>query len=311
MEKTKNSETNENIFYYHNNQKMENLIMGNHPYSVIESEIEDFFKENNYHYINYVKKLESLISKIFKCLSTETNPVYVNLPGLSDDEIKFLLKEHSGFTNEAIHMFLDANIRMSWKEVREEIERNMRDELGEFTIKNVPHLELMRAGYRDEMGIETENLKYSEPTVMFLNKMRAIFKKADNAFTCGALLALEATATAEFKVIEKLLRTLRERQGSKIASNSLTGRYILAHVNEEGSGHNPEDGHYDGFRIAIEKHIHRQNRNSFLRGFMAVCIALNNWWEHMINEIYANKLDNFISNYNQSVIDENLAETAI
>ena len=56
MEKTKNSETNKNIFYYHNNQKMENLIMGNHPYSVIESEIEDFFKENNYHYINYVKK---------------------------------------------------------------------------------------------------------------------------------------------------------------------------------------------------------------------------------------------------------------
>src|SRR3990167_5688212 len=256
MEKTKNSETNENIFYYHNNQKMENLIMGNHPYLVIESEIEDFFKENNYHYINYVKKLESLISKIFKCLSTETNPVYVNLPGLSDDEIKFLLKEHSGFTNEAIHMFLDANIRMSWKEVREEIERNMRDELGEFTIKNVPHLELMRAGYRDEMGIETENLKYSEPTVMFLNKMRAIFKNADNAFTCGALLALEATATAEFKV--------------------------------------------------IEKHIHRQNQNSFLRGFMAVCIALNNWWEHMINEIYANKLDNFIGSYNQSAIDENL-----
>lgn len=258
-------------------------------YLSIEREVGALLKKKEFDYVICTKELEALISRTFKSLNTATNPVVVNLPDWEEEDVKFLVKEYSGFSNESIHMFLDANIRLRWKDVKEEIDRNVGEEMGVRT-QGIPHLELMRHGYRDELGVETDGVEYSLPTVGFLNKMRDIFRSPDNAFACGALLAFEATATFEFKGVEKILRRLKALQGGEIAADSLTGIYIAGHVSDEGAGTNPEDDHYDGMRKSIGKRINRDNAEAFIRGFAAVCTALNVWWEELATEVYAERL---------------------
>jgi hypothetical protein len=204
--------------------------------------------------------------------------------------LKFLVKEYSGFSNESIHMFHDAAIRLRWDGVKTEIARNVAEEMGALT-DGIPHLELMRRGYREELGVETDGVEYSACTRGFLERMRAPFRNSNSAFVCGALLAFEATATFEFKGVEKILRTLKARQGGQIENTSLTGIYIQGHVADANPGENPEDDHYAGMREAIGRYITAENASDLVRGFVSVCTALNAWWEQLAIEVYVNRLN--------------------
>jgi hypothetical protein len=120
--------------------------------------------------------------------------------------------------------------------------------------------------------------------------MRSAFQTSDSAFLSGALLAFEATATSEFKGVEQILRTLKRRQGGELDPDTLTGRYIAGHVVAASDGENPEDDHYRGMRDAIGANINEGNADRFVRGFIAVCTALNSWWEQLSIEVYSQRL---------------------
>lgn len=247
-----------------------------------------------------VSRLEMLLSDGYGALKTELNPVITNLPNWNIDDLKFLAKEYSGFSNEAIHMFHDASIRLQWPEVKDEIDRNVSEEMGVLT-NGIPHLELMRHGYRDELGVETDNVEYSSCTHGFIKRMREIFRSGNNAFICGALLAFEGTATFEFKGVEKILRTLKGLQGGEIDPTSFTGQYILGHVDDVAEGENPEDDHYNGMREAVGKCINADNSPDFVRGYVAVCTALNAWWEQLAIEVYVDKLNRYVNPHQRKI----------
>jgi hypothetical protein len=259
-------------------------------YTLTEKEISTLLEQKEFDFMKCEQELERLINHSLPALNTKTNPVILNLSNLEEADLKFFIQEYSGFSNETIHMFLDAKIRLTWDGVKTEIDRNVSEEMGVLT-KNIPHLELMRQGYRTELGIETDNISYTATTNAFVKKMRSLFQKSNNAFTCGALLAFEATATCEFKAIEKILRTIKAKQNGIIEPTSITGQYIAAHVNDEGPGSSPEDDHYAGMRSAIAKYITRDNANDFIIGFVSVCNSLSTWWEKITVEIYENRLN--------------------
>jgi hypothetical protein len=213
----------------------------------------------------------------FKALHMESNPVISELSKLSKAQLEFIIREYSGFSNEAIHMLLDAMIRdHDWKKLYEEIQHNIDEEKGQET-KGIPHLEMMRQGYKIELGIDTDNVQYSKVTSSFLKEMRRIFRHNDNAFSAGALLAFEGSAIAEFHILDAIVKEFRKKKGiedENTGRSSLTKSYIEGHKDFE-------IGHEAHLVESIRQYIDRENINKMVRGYFAVCTTMNTWWEQL------------------------------
>lgn len=233
-------------------------------------------------YPSCVTVLLGAMRRLFPALLQVSNPVLQHASSLRADDLAFIIQEYSGFSNAAIHMFLEARIRNHWPEVTQEIIRNMDEEMGVLT-RNVPHLELMRYGYRSELGIETEELTYSLQTQDFIKRMTSLFCTSDNAFLGGCLLAFEGTAVDEFRIVEQMLRHHQKLRGREITTDSLTGTYIAGHVTPgvPDPAYDPEMDHYRGMMEAIGRYVNTDNMPRVMRGFFAVCLELNQWWEQI------------------------------
>lgn len=223
--------------------------------------------------------LQKYRDEIFTTLNPEDNAVVRSMMDWDHQQLAFVIVEYSGFSNEAIHMLLDAMIRNhDWPELRKEIEHNIAEEKGSET-KNIPHLEMMRQGYRLDLGIETDQVTYSAVTRSFLDKMRGIFKHDDNAYSAGALLAFEGTAIAEFRILDKFVRRYKELLNDDLRKGSLTNLYIDGHKDFE-------IGHEEGLKNSIAPYINGENIHRFVRGYFAVCLAMAAWWEQLAVETY-------------------------
>lgn len=238
--------------------------------------------------LDYAQCVEALVDQMrrgFPALTEDHNPVRANLAGWDRGSLKFIIQEYAAFSNAAIHMFLEARIRNHWAALTDEIIHNMDEEFGDLT-RGVPHLELMRYGYLEELGIETEDVGISAGTRDFIDRMMRLFRDPDNAFLAGALLAFETTAVDEFRVVDKMLRQYRALGGGEIAASSLTGQYIAGHVASgvEVGGIDPEMEHYQGMVRAIGAGMEGQDRSILARGFLAVCLELNHWWEFLAQQ---------------------------
>lgn len=266
----------------------------NSNYVAVTRKTSDLMKNHPKTYSECVDALCKFSVEQFPGLFCDTNPIVTNLNNWEADDLAFVITEYSGWSNETIHMFLDARIRVYWEDLRKEIERNVGEEMGALT-KGVPHLEMMRQGYKRELGIETDDVPRTDITLDFIKKMREIFKHKDNAFSAGALLAFECTATEEFKIVNAFLRRRKALIGGEITKNSITGIYIGEHVNPEGEPHegegvHNEDLHYAGLLNAIGPNINAQNVHRFIKGFLSVCLNLNIWWERLTVETYYQKM---------------------
>lgn len=244
-------------------------------------------------YHDCVMALLGAMRKYFPALTVESNPVLQQVPRWSVDELALIIQEYSGFSNAAIHMFLEARIRNHWPAVTQEIIRNMDEEMGVLT-RNVPHLELMRYGYRGELGIETDDLSYSALTTDMIGRMNALFCTSDNAFLAGCLLAFEGTAVDEFRIVEQMLRHHQKLRGREIAAESLTGTYIAGHVTPgtPDPASDPEMDHYRGMMEAIGGYVDRENMSRIMRGFFSICLELNQWWEQITAYALVSRLRN-------------------
>jgi hypothetical protein len=233
-------------------------------------------------YESCVRLLTELMGDQFPALIRDSNPVYLGSADWRAAVLRFVIQEYSGFSNAAIHMFLEARIRNHWSELTAEIVRNMDEEMGALT-RGIPHLELMRHGYRVELGVETEGLSYTALTRDFIDRMSCLFRNPDNVFLAGVLLAFETTAVDEFRVVDRLLRRYKALSGGDISPRSLTGEYIAGHVLSESTDedNDPEMDHRRGMIRAIGAHMNGQDLRALTRGFLAVCLELNRWWEQI------------------------------
>jgi hypothetical protein len=236
-------------------------------------------------YDEAVESLKDLIE--FSPLSVTSNPIIKNLDNIYNKDkgfFKTLILEYSAFSNQAIHMLLDARIRNhDWEELKKEIDHNIDEEKGEKT-NNIPHLEIMRQGYRKDLNIETDNYNISLITVTFLEKMGRIFRSDDNAYAAGALLAFEGTAIPEFYILDKIVEYHNDKTPVK---NGLTKYYIDGHKYFE-------IGHEEGLRLSIKPYINSSNMENFIRGYASVVSCMSNWW----NQLYFKFEYRQISNLN-------------
>jgi hypothetical protein len=221
----------------------------------------------------------------FPALMQDGNPIAANLDWWDESDLRFIIQEYSGFSNAAIHMFLEARIRNHWPALRDEIDRNMDEELGVLTA-GIPHLELMRYGYRVELGIETDDLQHTAATRDFIDRMIALFRSRDNIQLAGVLLAFEGTAVEEFRIVERVLHRFSQLSGTEIASTSLTGQYIAGHVvpGTVDPDNDPELSHYRGLVDAVAANIGDSDLRPLVRGFWSICLELNRWWEQLAFE---------------------------
>ncbi|MGV3598108.1 MAG: DUF3865 domain-containing protein [Bacteroidota bacterium] len=221
---------------------------------------------------------KSLAKNNCKALYPETNPVVELLNGFDALQTEFVIKEYSAFSYAAIHMLLDAALRNhDWKLLQNEIIRNINEEKGEET-KDIPHLEMMRQGYKNDLGIETDNYTPTGITISFLDKMKRIFKEIDNAFVAGALMAFEGSAIHEFVILDKIVTAYRHKKNlPAITKRDLTQLYIDGHKDFE-------IGHEQGLIDAVKPFITAKNAGNMVKGYIAVCAALSTWWEQLASE---------------------------
>lgn len=221
----------------------------------------------------------------FPALWSATNPVLLLLDELGAEDVQFLIQEYSGFSNASVHMLFEARIRNHWPSLREELVRNLDEELG-LLADAVPHLELMRYGYRGELDIETDGVDHSLATAEFIEKMYRLFRHRDNGYLAGVLLAFEGVAVEEFRIVERLLQRRQELLGLNLSKQSLTIRYVAGHVSPGGSpaDEDPELSHFQGMMEAVGADARRADLAPLVHGFLAVAFELNRWWENLARE---------------------------
>jgi hypothetical protein len=183
-------------------------------------------------------------------------------------------------------MLLDAMLRNhDWHDLYAELQNNIDEEKGQET-KGIPHLEMMRQGYKSDLGIETDNIDCSEVTQGFLKGMRKIFKNNDNAFSAGALLAFEGTAIAEFHILDKIVKAYAK----KIGKDEVQGKETLTNLYIDGHK-DFEIGHEEHLMHSIKPYITKENIHKMVRGYFAVCITMNVWWEQLALESFRKSSD--------------------
>lgn len=252
-------------------------------YAEIATRVESLVSKPISKFSDCVDALMMSISQDFPGLTVTGNPIFGQMKELSRDDLLRVIREYSVFSNAALHMFLEARVRNHWPALTKEIVRNMDEEMGQLT-RGVPHLELMRHGYRVELGIETEDVVPSASTKDFIRRMNALFRVPDNEFLGGVLLAFEAVAVEEFRLVERLLRRYGELVHVGITADQLTGLYIAGHVVAEGSAGaaDPELDHYKGMADAIASSVGNSDLERLRRGFLSVCLELSRWWDQLL-----------------------------
>ena len=253
---------------------------------MLTTKVEHFIgnvEQNFSNYRNLVKDLESSVYTYCE-LQGHQNPIGQRIEDLTANEVKWVIQEYSQFSNEAIHMLLDARIRVhEWTDLSEEIDRNIEEEKGSET-KGVPHLEIMRMGYQIGLDFDVNNYNPSEITKTFLSLMKKIFRKKENAYVAGALLAFESISIPEFHILDALAKKYQVDRGI-IRRNDYLRDYI--------DGHKVfEVGHKEGLMKAIEPYIWHHQSREFSAGYLAVCMTVSNWWGNLNEEITRKKLQN-------------------
>lgn len=236
------------------------------------------------------KKIDNLRDLNLKIegLVREKNYFYKNRTSMTAELLCWVIKEYSAFSNEAIHMLIDASIRVhDWEKLAEEVMHNIEEERG-LETKKVPHLEMMRVGYMKELNIDTDAVVCSDITASFLKRMRKLFKHNDNAFVAGCLLALEGTAVEEFHIVDGIVRAYSDASQLGFKKNWLTNLYIDGHKTFE-------IGHEQHLLDALTPYVNDDNFENFSLGYRAVCDTMSAWWVQLEEESNLFTLDRLIS----------------
>lgn len=250
----------------------------------IALDTEELLKNAPTDYDSCMEYLRNVKDKVCLNLIPDGNPVVKNLSVFSREQTGFVILEYAQFSNDAIHMLLDAMLRNhDWKKLKEEIQENIDEEKGSET-KYIPHLEMMRRGYMMDLCLDTDNHKVSLITQNFLNRMKQIFKHNDNAYSAGALLAFEGTAIKEFHILEDIVNKYCELDNRVLDPKSLTNLYIIGHKEFE-------IGHEEHLKQAIAPYINEENIGKMIKGYLKVCFTMSTWWEQLALESYYNYSD--------------------
>lgn len=242
-------------------------------------------------------KLKEVVSDEFKWLYRSGNDIVKTIEAQNKNTLQFIIGNYAAFSQDAIHMLVDAMIRChDWPLLFEEIQDNINEEKGSET-KGIPHLEIMREGYRKDLGLEVD-FQFFTPSLItkrFLQTMRVIFNNDDNAFVAGALMAFEGTAIEEFYIIDVIIKKYLEKNGLNHVEElpkSLTKYYIDGHKIFE-------IGHEAHLITSVKPYINKDNVDRMIRGYLTTTLTMNTWWKEIAIEAQFNDRYQIFQNFEQ------------
>lgn len=207
----------------------------------------------------------------------------LNSENITPDKGMRVLQQYFYLVANIVQFLITAMVRIPNQAVKEELRRNIEEELGSRN-NGVPHQQLLEKLLRQELGIEAREF-YSEATAKFISELWAGFHTAEPYHVAGMIYALEATAKAELIMVAHLINLATERQvieiakltDDSVASDSTLEGFIALHTKDF------EVGHESGLRRALEEFI-GDNNNQFREGVAEVLIAMQLWWNRLAKE---------------------------
>ena len=146
----------------------------------------------------FVEKLNKAMIEDFVAVNKKRNPIAKNL-AKDMKALQYVIGQYSIFPKNIVSFLEFAKNKakeMNWKNVEEEIIRNMGEELGSKS-NGITHYDLLVNGVKEELGLDISNIQISESTKNFIESMKSILSNKNPYYIMGATYALEDSAVPE------------------------------------------------------------------------------------------------------------------
>ena len=229
-------------------------------------------------------------------MSERDNPVLVLLQrgGLTAKELGNILAQYSLLPATIVEFLATGASQLKiWPDVRGELERNMREELGSRT-DGQSHYEILKAALLSELGLDVTETCATNCTSEFLSLIRKGLLEESPDFIAGGVYALEASAIPELTIVACLINEyarltelpnepidLFPLQSLKRDINRYVGVNDKYSLNSFFASHllDFEVGHRNGLAAAVQKYVGPEDIEGFEAGFEYVLDAMDRWWQ--------------------------------
>jgi hypothetical protein len=230
------------------------------------------------------------------------NPVLVRAArgAVKTGSVAEVLKQYSLLPATIVEFLQIGETRLSrWKEIREELKRNIGEEMGSRTDGQT-HYEILKTATARELGLYLSNVKPTACTEKFLHEIRLGLHEQPPPYAAGMLFALEASAIPELTVVARIVNLYAELIGSveipitlseidwktgETARRLTEGQYTL---NRFFAAHlfDFEVGHKNRLAEAVGKHLGAVHElTGFEQGFESLLCIMGRWWDALADDI--------------------------
>jgi hypothetical protein len=182
-----------------------------------------------------------------------------------------------------------------WQAVREELQRNIGEEMGSRT-QGQTHYEILNTSANRELGLLLSGAVPTPDTDKFLNQIRQGLIGQPRSYAAGMVFALEASAIPELTVVAHVINkyaevignvenpiTLSEQNWKNTqgpVSHYTLNSFFAAHLFDF------EVGHKDRLADTLENYIQTSHEMAgFQNGFESVLCIMDHWWENLATVI--------------------------
>ena len=229
----------------------------------------------------FTSQLQQVMMQEYIALDMTKNPFTNNPEILSPEQLGYSLVQYSLFTKTVAGLLSNVQEtaqKYEWEELRQELARNIGQELGSET-KGVSHYDMLIDGLR-QVYPKAELCSPSRVTIALDKALTSITLDSHLPYASGAAYALECSVIPELHVVKSLIEKL---------SLIETGQKALPHVLQEffqGHLQSWEPSHEAGIRTTTEQYIFRPSlQASFEHGFRDLLTTMDEWWIGLYGEV--------------------------
>lgn len=216
-------------------------------------------------------------------LGTRTNPVIRKASVLEASTLVSILSQYGQFPREIVRVFsraLTGLDRIKHACVVQELVSNIQEELGVYGSEQEehtrmiagPHYLVLRAEIQAWLGLDLNALRIYKVTASFLDEIETTVSTPNSAVVCGALLALEASAIGELRVVREIARRVETGTGRPMSDKLV--RFFEYHANVV------EVGHRDRLlQSIVASFTTPEEYEACSAGMTSVLTAMQHWWD--------------------------------
>jgi hypothetical protein len=194
-----------------------------------------------------------------------------------------ILQQYFYLVATIVQFLTTAMVRIPSQRVKDELRRNIEEELGSRN-NGISHQEMLERRLMQELGINVRAC-FNKATGQFIAEIWSSLHLQSPHYVAGTIYALEATAKSELIVVAHIVNLASQRQVINIASltdgsvatdDTLEG-FIAMHTKDF------EIGHESGLRETLEEFI-ITDIEEFRDGFYQVLSLMQVWWNNLAEE---------------------------